>query len=57
MSQPTISHHLKILREAGLLTVSRRGIWAYYAVDPRGIARLRDFLDRLGVAVTEGAAA
>lgn len=50
--QPTISHHLKILREAGLLTVSRRGIWAYYAVDPRGIAGLRDFLDRLGMDVT-----
>jgi ArsR family transcriptional regulator len=56
VSQPTISHHLKILREAGLLTVSRRGIWAYYAVDPRGIAGLRDFLDRLGVKVTIAAA-
>ena len=34
VSQPTISHHLKILRDAGLVTVSRRGVWAYYAVDP-----------------------
>jgi len=41
VSQPTIAHHLKILRDAGLITVSRRGIWAYYAVDPRGLDRLR----------------
>jgi ArsR family transcriptional regulator len=42
VSQPTISHHLKVLREAGLITVSRRGVWAYYAADPRGLALLRD---------------
>ena len=47
VSQPTISHHLKVLREAGLITVSRRGVWAYYAVDPRGLALLRDALDDL----------
>ena len=41
VSQPTISHHLKVLREAGLITVSRRGVWAYYAADPRGLASLR----------------
>src|SRR5438045_270234 len=40
VSQPTISHHLKALREAGLVTVSRRGIWAYYAPDPRGLELL-----------------
>jgi ArsR family transcriptional regulator len=34
LSQPTISHHLKVLREAGLVTVSRRGVWAYYAPGP-----------------------
>lgn len=37
VSQPTIAHHLKVLRTAGLITVSRRGVWAYYAPDPRGI--------------------
>ncbi len=41
VSQPTISHHLKVLREAGLITVSRRGVWAYYAVDPAGLEVLR----------------
>jgi ArsR family transcriptional regulator len=45
VSQPTISHHLKVLRAAGLVTVSRRGVWAYYAADPRGLARLRASLD------------
>ncbi|KAA1252007.1 helix-turn-helix transcriptional regulator [Mycobacterium simiae] len=32
VGQPTISHHLKVLREAGLLTSQRRGTWVYYAV-------------------------
>ncbi len=45
VSQPTVSHHLKVLREAGLITVSRRGVWAYYGADRRGLARLRGALD------------
>ena len=45
VSQPTISHHLKVLRDAGLVTVSRRGVWAYYAADARGLALLRASLD------------
>lgn len=40
VSQPTISHHLKVLREAGLISVSRRGNWAFYAVNARGLAML-----------------
>jgi ArsR family transcriptional regulator len=47
LSQPTISHHLKILRDAGLVTVSRRGVWAYYSVDPAGLALLRGALAEL----------
>ncbi len=47
LSQPTISHHLKILRDAGLVRVSRRGVWAYYAVDPEGLEVLRRSLDQL----------
>ena len=50
VSQPTISHHLKTLRAAGLVTVSRRGVWAYYAADPRGLALLRGSLDDLAPA-------
>jgi ArsR family transcriptional regulator, arsenate/arsenite/antimonite-responsive transcriptional repressor len=45
VSQPTISHHMKVLRDAGLITVSRRGVWAYYATNPRGLALLRNSLD------------
>ncbi|MCK6480983.1 MAG: metalloregulator ArsR/SmtB family transcription factor [Planctomycetes bacterium] len=45
VSQPTISYHLKVLRRAGLVTVSRRGVWAYYAPGPGGLASLRALLD------------
>lgn len=34
LSQPTISHHLKVLREAGLLRGSKVGIWSFYEPDP-----------------------
>jgi len=40
LSQPTISHHLKLLREAGLVDASRRGTWAYYRLVPETIAQL-----------------
>lgn len=33
LSQPTISHHLRLLREAGVVTSERRGTWVYYALD------------------------
>ena len=39
-SQPTISHHLKVLREAGWLTQSNVGIWAFSAIDSRACALL-----------------
>ena len=41
LSQPTISHHLRILREAGLVASSRRGTWAYYRLVPEALAELR----------------
>jgi ArsR family transcriptional regulator len=44
LSQPTISHHLKILREAGLVESSRRGTWAYYRLVPESIDALRGAL-------------
>ena len=47
VSQPTIAHHLKVLRNAGLITVSRRGVWAYYAVDPSGLDILQAATDGL----------
>src|SRR5688572_9104010 len=47
VSQPTISHHLKILREAGLVTVSRRGVWAYYAAATAGLDAAQAALEML----------
>src|SRR5690348_6908567 len=40
VSQPTVSHHLKVLRDAGLLTSQRRASWVYYAVKPDALASL-----------------
>ncbi|MCV7241079.1 ArsR/SmtB family transcription factor [Mycolicibacterium celeriflavum] len=40
VSQPTVSHHLKVLRDAGLLTSERRASWVYYAVVPDALASL-----------------
>ena len=57
VSQPTIAHHLKVLRNAGLITVSRRGIWAYYAVDPQGAELLRSAADGILLGASTLAAA
>jgi len=40
LAQPTISHHLRVLREAGLVEASRRGTWAYYRLVPDAISGL-----------------
>nr|WP_241967023.1 metalloregulator ArsR/SmtB family transcription factor [Pseudokineococcus lusitanus] len=40
LSQPTVSHHLKVLVEAGLLTRDKRGVWAYYAIVPEALNAL-----------------
>jgi ArsR family transcriptional regulator, arsenate/arsenite/antimonite-responsive transcriptional repressor len=47
---PTISHHLKVLREAGLIDCERRGTWVYYWIIPAALAALSDLLDTAGVA-------
>lgn len=44
LSQPTISHHLKVLREAGLLDCERRGTWVYYWVIPSALQQLSSVL-------------
>ena len=41
VAQPTVSHHLKVLREAGWVTSERRGSWVYYRIRPEAVARLR----------------
>lgn len=40
LSQPTVSHHLKVLTEAGLVTRDKRGVWAYYALVPGAVTAL-----------------
>ena len=47
LAQPTISHHLKVLREAGLVTVTKRGLWHHYAPRPEGLSALLQVLDAL----------
>ena len=44
LSQPTVSHHLKVLQQAGLLTREKRSTWAYYAVVPEALAALAEVL-------------
>jgi ArsR family transcriptional regulator, arsenate/arsenite/antimonite-responsive transcriptional repressor len=41
VAQPTVSHHLKVLREAGWVTSERRGSWVYYSLRPEAVARFR----------------
>lgn len=43
-SQPTVSHHLKVLHEAGLVTREKRGSWMWYSVVPERLAQLRAVL-------------
>jgi ArsR family transcriptional regulator len=44
VSQPTISHHLKVLRDAGLLTSERRASWVYYSIVPEELTTLSSLL-------------
>jgi ArsR family transcriptional regulator len=43
-SQPTVSHHMKILVEAGLVSRQKRGLWVWYAAVPERLEALRDVL-------------
>lgn len=45
VSGPTISHHLKVLREAGLIDGERRGTWVYYRPQPANLRQLAGLLD------------
>ncbi|MEV7671705.1 metalloregulator ArsR/SmtB family transcription factor [Streptomyces sp. NPDC088752] len=46
VSQPTVSHHLKKLKEAGLLSSERRGTWVYYRVEPVVLAAMGRLLTK-----------
>lgn len=52
VGQPTVSHHLKVLREAGWVTGERQGTWIWYSICPDAVARFRE----LAGEITPGAA-
>ncbi|MFW0783418.1 metalloregulator ArsR/SmtB family transcription factor [Gordonia sp. CPCC 206044] len=54
VSQPTISHHLKVLREAGLVAGERRGTWVYYRVVPEVVQQLSQILEPLAAVTGTG---
>src|SRR5688500_11980001 len=45
LSQPTVSHHLKVLRDAGIVGSERQGLWAYYYVNPDSLKELSVWLE------------
>jgi ArsR family transcriptional regulator len=47
VSQPTVSHHLRVLREAGWLAAERRGTWIWYSIRPEALERFRRIGDSL----------
>jgi len=52
VGQPTISHHLKVLRDAGLLTSQRRASWVYYSVVPEALIGLSAFFAPIDINVS-----
>ena len=57
LSQPTISHHLKVLHEAGLVDREKRGTWVYYIARPDAMAALGSLFTAAGSRAFEGAGA
>ncbi|MEY2644043.1 MAG: hypothetical protein RLZZ611_692 [Cyanobacteriota bacterium] len=47
LPQPKLSFHLKVMKEAGLITARQQGRWMYYKLQPTALLRLRDWLDQL----------
>jgi DNA-binding transcriptional ArsR family regulator len=54
VSRPAVSQHLKVLKEAGLVTETPEGTRRIYRLDPRGIAAMRDWLDACWAGALEG---
>lgn len=44
VAQPTVSHHLRVLRDAGVVEAEKRGVWVHYRLNPGTLARLRHYL-------------
>ena len=54
LSQPTISHHLKVLHESGLLNREKRGVWVYYQARPEAMAAMATLFTTAGLSLPEG---
>jgi ArsR family transcriptional regulator len=50
VAQPTVSHHLKVLREAGWVTSERRGSWVWYRLRPEAVERMRAIAGEISLA-------
>lgn len=57
LSQPATSYHMKVLREAGLVSADRRGRWVHYRISPDGWAALRRFVAKLDEAAGDSSEA
>ena len=44
VQQPTVSHHLKVLKQAGLVEAEKRGVWVYYRLNPAALEGLRRYV-------------
>ena len=53
LGQPTVSHHLKVLTDAGILRREKRGRWVYYRIEPEPLELLRGALDPGAVGATQ----
>ena len=51
LAQPTVSHHLKVLRDAGWIAGERRGTWIWYSIRPQAVARFRELAGAFGPAI------
>jgi ArsR family transcriptional regulator len=56
LSQPTVSHHLKVLRDAGWIQGERRGTWIWYSLRPEAVARFRQLAGGLSPGLVPGIA-
>lgn len=48
VAQPTVSHHLKVLRDAGWVAAERRGTWVWYSLRAEAVARFRELVGEIG---------
>jgi ArsR family transcriptional regulator len=51
VSQPTVSHHLKVLRDAGWIEGERRGTWIWYSLRPQAVERFRELAGAFGPSI------